>query len=65
LYNNNNATLASYYTDYCKILSMIIRKAKITERDKFILNSHNKVKTTWGIINKESGRNKNEVKFKL
>jgi len=28
------------------------------ERDKLILNSHNKVKTTWGIINKESGRNK-------
>jgi len=28
------------------------------EHDKLILNSHNKVKTTWGIINKESGRNK-------
>jgi len=28
------------------------------EHDKLILNSHNKVKTTWNIINKESGRNK-------
>jgi len=56
--NNNNATLASYYRDYTKILSMIIRKAKIIEHVKLTLNSHNKVKTTWSIINKESGRNK-------
>ena len=58
LQNNNNATLASYYRDYSKILSMVIRKAKRMEHDKLILNSHNKVKTTWDIINKESGRNK-------
>jgi len=37
---------------------MVIRKAKIIEHDKLILNSHNRVKTTCGIINKESGRNK-------
>jgi hypothetical protein len=35
-----------------------MREAKITEKDQLILNSHNKVKTTWGIINKESGKNK-------
>jgi len=56
--NNNNATLTSYYRDYSKILSMVIRKAKIIEHEKLILNSHNKVKTTWDIINKKSGRNK-------
>jgi len=28
------------------------------EQDKLILNSPNKVKTTWDIINIESGRNK-------
>jgi hypothetical protein len=44
LKNNNNATLASYYRDYSKIPSMVIRKEKITENDKLILNSHNKVK---------------------
>jgi hypothetical protein len=65
LQNNNNDTFASYYRDYSKIPSMVIRKAKITERDKLILNSHNKVKITWGIINKESGRNRKEVKYKL
>jgi hypothetical protein len=56
--NSNNATLEYYYRDYSKILSMVIRKAIITEHDKLILNFHNKVKTTWGIINKESGKNK-------
>jgi hypothetical protein len=58
LQNNNNATLASYYRDCSKILSMVIRKAKIIEHNKLILNSHNKVKTTWGITNKESGGKK-------
>jgi hypothetical protein len=55
---NNNATLASYYRDYSKILSVVIRKAKRIEHDKLNLNSHNKVKTTWDIINKECGKNK-------
>jgi hypothetical protein len=31
---NNNATLAFYYRDYAKILSMVIRKTKIMEHDK-------------------------------
>jgi hypothetical protein len=53
LQNNNHATLASYYRNYSKILSVVIRKAKIIEHDKLILNSHNKVKITWGIINKK------------
>jgi hypothetical protein len=55
---NNNNTLASYYIDYARIMSRVIREAKITENDQLILNSHNKVKTTWGIINKESGKYK-------
>jgi hypothetical protein len=33
----------------------VIKKAKRMEYDKLILNSHNKIKTTWNIINKESG----------
>jgi len=45
---------------------MVTRKAKIIEHNKLTLNSHNKVKTTWGFINKESGRNKKkEVTYKL
>jgi hypothetical protein len=53
---NNNGTLDSYYRDYSKILSIVIRKAKRTEHNKLDLNSDNKVKTTSGIINKESGK---------
>jgi len=45
-------------TGYSKILSMVMRKAKRMEHDKLIINSHNKLKITWGIINKECGRNK-------
>jgi hypothetical protein len=60
---NNNATVASSYRDYSKILSRVIRKAKRIEYDKLILNSHIKVKTTWGIINKESGKNKNRCEI--
>ena len=60
---NKNDTLASYYRDYNKILSTVIRKAKIIEYDTLIQNSQNKVKTTWGIINKESGRNKKKQKW--
>ena len=65
LQNNNNPTVASYYIDYSKILSMVIKQAKRIEYDKLILNSHSKFKITWGIISKESGRNKKEVKYKL
>jgi hypothetical protein len=53
-----NDTLLSYYRDYTKILSVVIREAKIIGHDKLIQNSHNKAETTWGIVNKESGRNK-------
>jgi hypothetical protein len=56
--NNNNTTRASYNRDYTKLLSMGIRKAKVIEHDRLILNSHKKVKTTWRIITNESGRNK-------
>jgi hypothetical protein len=34
---------------------MVMRKTKIIEDDKLILNFHNKFKTTWGIVNKDSG----------
>jgi len=44
LKNTNNTTVASYYRDYCKILSMVIKLAKRIEHDKFILNSHMKLK---------------------
>jgi hypothetical protein len=63
---NKNDSLLSYYRDYTKILFVVIRKAKIIEHDKLIQNSHKKkLKPHREIINKESGRNKKEVKYKL
>jgi hypothetical protein len=56
--SNNNAPLTSNYRDHVKILSRVIREAKMTKNDQLILNSHNKVETTWNIINKESEKNK-------
>jgi hypothetical protein len=65
LQNNNSATLEYYYRDYSKIMSIVIRKAKIIEHDKLILNPHNKGKTTWDIINKESGRNEKKKRIEI
>jgi hypothetical protein len=56
LKNTNNTIVASYYRDYCKILFMVIKETKGIEHDKLIINSHNEIKTTWGIINEENGR---------
>ena len=62
LQRTNNATLTSYYKSYSKILSMVTKKAKKLN-DTLIRNSHNHVKTTWDIINRESGRNKKEMNY--
>jgi hypothetical protein len=61
--NKNNTVLRTYYRNYSKILTAVIKKAKRMEYDKCILNSHNKIKTTWGIIKKEVGRNTNKVEI--
>jgi hypothetical protein len=45
-------------------LSMFIKNAKIIEHEKWIQISHNKAKTTWGVI-KNLEEIKKEVKYKL
>jgi hypothetical protein len=47
--NTDNPKLLRYYKKYCKILSDI-KLAKKLYYNKLIINSKNKVKTTWGII---------------
>jgi len=42
--------------NYRKILSKAIKVAKKLYYDKIMLNSKNKIKTTWNIIKSESGR---------
>jgi hypothetical protein len=47
--NNDNSELVRYYKKYCKILSDI-KLAKKHYYNRIIINSKNKVITTWGII---------------
>ena len=60
---NKNPNLRVYYRNCSKILSTVIKKAKRMEYDKCILHSHNKIKTTWGIIKKEVGINTNGIEI--
>ena len=51
--NHKNLALDRYYKDYCRILSKAIKEAKKMEYDRRILNSTNKMKTSWNLINIE------------
>jgi hypothetical protein len=55
--NSKNPSITRYYKDYFKISVEVIERTKLLEYDKQILKSRNKIKTTWEIINTESGRN--------
>jgi hypothetical protein len=45
-----------HYKRYCKILSKVIIAAKKMSYDNHIKMSHNKMKSTWKIVNIETGR---------
>jgi len=51
--NDNNLKL--YFEQYCTI-SEVIRAAKKLHHDKMILNSKNKMETTWKIIKTGTGK---------
>jgi hypothetical protein len=53
---NNDTNLETYYKRYCKILSNVILLAKKLHYTRIILNSNNKMATTWKIINHENGK---------
>jgi hypothetical protein len=44
-----------YYLKYCKILVKVIKEAKKVYYDRKFTKSHNKIKTTWSIIKRETG----------
>ena len=54
-----NPILDRYYKDYCRILSKVIKEAKKMQYDKRILNSTNRMKTSWNLINTERGKGMN------
>jgi hypothetical protein len=51
-----NLALKDHYSKYCKILKKVIVAAKKMAYDDFISKSHNKLKSTWKIIQSETGR---------
>jgi hypothetical protein len=62
--NSKNVTTLIYYKSYCKILTRVITTAKKMNHDNNIKKSQNKAKTTWKIVNHETGRtcNSNNTK---
>jgi hypothetical protein len=61
--NNNNIKL--YYKKYCLILTRLIRNAKNLHYNNTILRSKNKIKSTWKIINSESGMTHQDTSIPL
>ena len=55
--NNIDKQLKEYYKKYCKILSQVVRTAKILHHNNLIIRSNNTIKTTWNIIKNETGGN--------
>jgi hypothetical protein len=50
-----------YYKQYCKILARMIKEAKRAMYNNQVVNSANKMKTTWIIIKAETNRVKGHV----
>ncbi|GFG36110.1 hypothetical protein Cfor_03752, partial [Coptotermes formosanus] len=50
---SNNPVLLKHYNDYCNILTKVINQAKRMNYAKQILNSTNRIRTMWKIINRE------------
>ncbi|PNF21509.1 hypothetical protein B7P43_G13548 [Cryptotermes secundus] len=52
-------TLLAYYKKYSKILREVMKAAKRIYYNKLIVNSDNKSKTIWNIVNNETGKYNN------
>ena len=53
---SDDVILKNYYKQYCKTLTSIIKEAKKYMYNNRIINSTNKMKTTWNIIKAETNR---------
>jgi hypothetical protein len=54
--NSNDSNLKNYYKLYRRIPSSVISAAKRLHYDGLIVNSKNKMKTTWNIVKSITGR---------
>ena len=62
--HSSDLNLKTCYKWYCKVLSKVMLVAKKLHYNKIILNSKNKMKSTWKIINEEIGKTKHDVGIK-
>jgi hypothetical protein len=56
--NSKNPKLKEHYKSYCKLLSKVIKEAKILQYKKQVLTSYNKTRTTSNILKSETGGKK-------
>ena len=63
--NSTNPNVKSYYKCYCKIISKVIKEAKIYHYDNKIKNSTNKKKTTCHVVNKGTQRKRHSKNIML
>jgi hypothetical protein len=54
-----------YHKSYCRILRKVIREAKRLHYNKSITSAENRIKTTWHIIDRETGCKNNNNKDTL
>jgi len=54
--DSDDVILKNYYKQYCKTLTSVIKEAKRYMYSNRIINSTNKMKTTWNIIKAETNR---------
>jgi hypothetical protein len=60
---SNEIECKLHYKYYCKILSKVVKEAKKLYYKNLITKSKNKMKTTWNIIQKETGKKIKEDKI--
>jgi hypothetical protein len=53
-----------YYKQYCKILEQVIKEAKKSMYNNQVINSTNKIKTTWNVIKIKTNRIKGHTSNK-
>jgi hypothetical protein len=54
--NSKNPKLKQYCKSYCKLLSKVIKEAKILHYNKQTLTFHNKTRPIWNIVKNETGK---------
>ena len=63
--NSKNPKLKEHYKLHCKLLSKVIKQAKILQYKKHILTSYNKTRTTWNIVKSKTGKKRKKEEISL